>query len=73
MITTPVSNGFSGLTSSMLELIRDEFQKSKIFTTAMMEDSNGWVREDTIVSENTSLLSAANSSVIEINQPTIIE
>lgn len=49
MISTPISNGFGGLTSSLLESLRDEFSKSKIFTTAMMENSDSWKRADTEV------------------------
>ena len=49
MISTPISSGFSGLTASLLESLRDEFSKSKIFTTAMMENSDRWNRADTEV------------------------
>ena len=50
MLTTPISNGFGGFTSAFLELLRDEFAKAPVFTTATMSDSHGWKRDDTDVS-----------------------
>jgi hypothetical protein len=50
MLTTPISNGFGGFTSAFLELLRDEFAKAPVFTTATMSDAHGWKREDTEVS-----------------------
>lgn len=49
MLTTPISDGFGGFASSFLETLRDEFPKSKIFSTAMLDNSLGWKREDTEV------------------------
>lgn len=49
MLTTPISTGFGGFTSSFLEMLRDEFAKAPVFTTATMTDSVGWKRDDTEV------------------------
>lgn len=50
MLNTPISDGFGGFTSVFLEMIRDEFTKNTIFTTATLSDSLGWQRTDTEVS-----------------------
>lgn len=50
MLTTPISDGFGGLASVFLEMLRDEFNKSTIFSTATMSDSLLWKRPDTDVS-----------------------
>ncbi|SCZ93049.1 BZ3500_MvSof-1268-A1-R1_Chr6-2g08428 [Microbotryum saponariae] len=49
MITTPVSDAFSGLSATLLEILRDDFTKSSVFTTAMISDAFAWKREDTEV------------------------
>jgi len=49
MLTTPISNGFGGFTSAFLEMLRDEFAKAPVFTTATMTDSFGWNRDETEV------------------------
>lgn len=49
MLSSSVSSGYSGFTGAFLEMLRDEFSKSSVFTTAMLEDSLGWKREDTEV------------------------
>lgn len=75
MISTPISNGFGGLTSSLLESLRDEFAKSKIFTTAMMENSDSWNRADTEVCPLLFLSSSFSDSVrwVEVDQSTPAE
>jgi hypothetical protein len=50
MITTPISDAFGGFTSVLLETLRDDFSKSKVFTTAMMTNASSWKRDDTEVS-----------------------
>lgn len=50
MLSTPISDGFGGFSSVFLEMLRDEFTKSTIFTTAILSDSLSWKREDTEVS-----------------------
>lgn len=49
MLSSPLSDGFSGFTSIFLENLRDEFPKSSIFSTGMLQDALGWKREDTEV------------------------
>lgn len=49
MITTPISDAFGGFTSVLLEMLRDDFSKSKVFTTAMMTNASSWKRDDTEV------------------------
>ncbi|ORY88902.1 tubulin domain-domain-containing protein [Leucosporidium creatinivorum] len=61
MLSSPISDGFSGFTSIFLETLRDEFPKNSIFTTAMLSDALGWKREDTERSKNQRLLNAALS------------
>lgn len=57
MLNTPISDGFGGFTSVFLEMIRDEFTKSTIFTTATLSDSLGWKRTETEVSSASLLAS----------------
>ncbi|GAA6027838.1 hypothetical protein JCM8097_001741 [Rhodosporidiobolus ruineniae] len=47
LLTTPLSDGFSGLTPSFLELLRDEFAgpKQSVWVTGLVGDSRGWKRE----------------------------
>lgn len=49
MISSPISDGFGGFTSSFLEMLRDEFPKTSLFSTAMLSDALSWKREDTEV------------------------
>ncbi|KDE03252.1 hypothetical protein MVLG_06246 [Microbotryum lychnidis-dioicae p1A1 Lamole] len=56
MITTPVSDAFSGLSATLLEILRDDFTKSSVFTTAMISDAFAWKREDTERSKKQRLL-----------------
>ncbi|GAA5921392.1 hypothetical protein JCM3775_003027 [Rhodotorula graminis] len=46
LLTSQHSTGFSGLTSSFLETLRDEFPKSAIWVTAILSDARGWKRPD---------------------------
>ena len=50
MLSTSMTDGFSGFTTSFLESLRDEFPKSSVFTTGMIESSTKWKRPDTEVS-----------------------
>ncbi|SCV67865.1 BQ2448_5476 [Microbotryum intermedium] len=56
MITTPVSDAFSGLSATLLEILKDDFTKSSVFTTAMILNAYGWKREDTERSKKQRLL-----------------
>jgi hypothetical protein len=49
MLSSTISDGFSGFTSIFLETLRDEFPKNNIFSTAMLTDALSWKREDTEV------------------------
>jgi len=52
MLTTSLSDGFSGFTTTLLESLRDEFPKSTVFTTGMIDSSRYWVRQDTEVRQS---------------------
>ena len=49
MLSSPISDGFGGFTSMFLEMLRDEFPKSSVFTTAMISDALAWKRDDSEV------------------------
>ncbi|GAA5932647.1 hypothetical protein JCM1841_000322 [Sporobolomyces salmonicolor] len=61
MLTSPISDGFSGFTTVFLEMLRDEFGKSTVWTTAMLADASGWKRADSERSQAQRLLNAALS------------
>ncbi|GAA5939706.1 Dml1p [Sporobolomyces koalae] len=61
MLSTSISDGFGGFTSSLLEMLRDEFPKSTVWTTAMISDSRGWNRTDNDRSQYQRLVNAALS------------
>ncbi|GAA5946885.1 hypothetical protein JCM3765_002059 [Sporobolomyces pararoseus] len=62
MITSSISNGFSGLTTNFLEeSLRQEFSKSTVWVTSMLESSKGWKRIDTDRSKNQRLINQALS------------
>ena len=50
MLSSTISDGFGGFTSAFLDMLRDEFPKPTVWTTAMIEDALEWKREDTDVS-----------------------
>ncbi|GAA6062237.1 hypothetical protein JCM10212_000816 [Sporobolomyces blumeae] len=61
MLSTSITDGFGGFTSAFLEMMRDEFPKSTVWTTATMHDARGWKREDTERSQAQRLVNAALS------------
>ncbi|GAA5841691.1 hypothetical protein JCM3766R1_005153 [Sporobolomyces carnicolor] len=79
MLSSTISDGFGGFTSAFLDMLRDEFPKSTVWTTAMIEDALEWKREDTDRSRfqrilNTALslqhLEESSSMVLPIQPPT---
>lgn len=52
-LSTPLSTGFSGLSSALLEQMRDEYPKSKFFSTGLISDARSWMREDSDVRSGT--------------------
>lgn len=63
MLTTSMTDGFSGFTTSFLESLRDEFPKSSVFTTGMIGSSRNWKRPDTERSQGQRLMNQALSLV----------
>ncbi|GAA5905693.1 uncharacterized protein JCM6883_005414 [Sporobolomyces salmoneus] len=62
MLSTPLSDGFSGFTSTFLShSLRDEFPKSTVWTTGMIQNSLSWKRPDTDRSRNQRLINEALS------------
>ncbi|POY72544.1 hypothetical protein BMF94_4370 [Rhodotorula taiwanensis] len=47
LLTASLSTGFSGLTTAFVEHVRDEFPKTILWTTGMLENARGWKRTDT--------------------------
>ncbi|GAA5838425.1 hypothetical protein JCM11251_004934 [Rhodosporidiobolus azoricus] len=60
VLTTPLTDGFSGLTPSFLELVRDEFSggngKTSVWVTGMLDDASNWARPDSERSSSLRLL-----------------
>lgn len=56
MLSSPISDGFGGFSSAFLELLRDDYAKTNIFTTAMITDAGRWRRQDDEVRSRASLL-----------------
>jgi hypothetical protein len=50
LLTSSLSSGFSGLTTSFVEHVRDEFPKAILWATGMLENSRSWTRSDSEVS-----------------------
>lgn len=44
MLSTPISDGLSGLSASFVEALRDEFPKASLFATVSMQDERAWRR-----------------------------
>ncbi|GAA6014540.1 hypothetical protein JCM11491_004532 [Sporobolomyces phaffii] len=61
MLSSPISDAFGGFTSAFLEMLRDEFPKSTVWTTAMIHDARGWKRVDTDRSQHQRLINTALS------------
>ncbi|GAA5998738.1 uncharacterized protein JCM10292_007198 [Rhodotorula paludigena] len=59
LLTTRLSTGFSGLTASFLELLRDEHPKAAIWSTALLSNARGWKRADSDRARVQRLLNAA--------------
>ncbi|GAA5859306.1 hypothetical protein JCM8547_001975 [Rhodosporidiobolus lusitaniae] len=58
LLETTLTDGFSGLTPLVLEMLRDEFCGSKgaVWTTGFVKDAHGWAREDNERSHSQRLL-----------------
>lgn len=46
LLTSSLSSGFSGLTTAFVEHVRDEFPKTVLWSTGLLENSRGWRRSD---------------------------
>ncbi|GAA5877726.1 hypothetical protein JCM16303_000218 [Sporobolomyces ruberrimus] len=61
MLTTSLSDAFGGFTSQFLESMRDEFPKSTVWTTGMIQGARLWKRTDTDRSKNQRMINTALS------------
>ncbi|GAA5868999.1 hypothetical protein JCM3774_002443 [Rhodotorula dairenensis] len=59
LLTSSLSSGFSGLTTAFVEHVRDEFPKTVLWSTGMLEDSRNWTRPDSERSKAQRMLNEA--------------
>ncbi|GAA5976550.1 hypothetical protein JCM10908_005541 [Rhodotorula pacifica] len=59
LLTSSMSSGFSGLTTAFVEHVRDEFPKTVLWTTGMLENARSWQRPDSERSKAQRMLNEA--------------